>query len=78
MKASVFSLAAVVAAVSAHSNDTMVTSTILATSTSTILSCAPTVTNCPVGQVTEVVYATTTICKIACFTEMEPTSNCFE
>lgn len=62
MKASIISAVALAAAVNAASNDTMVTSTILATSTSTILSCAPTVTNCPVGKVTQVVYETTTIC----------------
>ncbi|KAG9231119.1 hypothetical protein BJ875DRAFT_444391 [Amylocarpus encephaloides] len=62
MKASIISAVALVAAVHAGHNDTMVTSTILATSTSTIISCAPTVTDCPVGKVTQVVYETTTIC----------------
>ncbi|KAH8651822.1 hypothetical protein BGZ60DRAFT_436405 [Tricladium varicosporioides] len=64
MKASILSLAAAVAAVSAASNDTMITSTILTTELYTITSCAPTVTNCPVGKVTETVKTTTTICPI--------------
>jgi len=62
MRASIFLAGAAAAVASAASNDTMITSTILATSTSTVLSCAPTVTNCPVGKVTQVVYTTTTIC----------------
>jgi hypothetical protein len=39
-------------------------STILSTHTYTITSCAPEVTNCPVGKVTETVYTSTTYCPV--------------
>lgn len=54
MKASFVSVLSVAAAVSAASNDTLVTSTILQTNVYTVTSCAPTVTNCPalIGKVT--------------------------
>jgi len=75
MKASVFSLAAVVAVAAAAQNGTvpLVTSVILATTTHTILSCAPTVTNCPVGKVTEIVYDYTTICPATAVLPPAPT-----
>lgn len=47
-------------------------STVSVTKTYTITSCAPTVTNCPVGSVTSEVVVTTTICPI---TEASPTSS---
>ncbi|CAG8981817.1 hypothetical protein HYALB_00013846 [Hymenoscyphus albidus] len=65
MKASLVSALSVVAVVSAASNDTMVTSTILLTKVATVTSCAPTVTNCPVGRVTSEIFTTTTICPVS-------------
>ncbi|RDL31510.1 uncharacterized protein BP5553_09719 [Venustampulla echinocandica] len=66
MKASIISVVAAAAAVNAHGgNSTIPTgtiSTIYSTSVYTITSCAPTVTNCPVGKVTSEVYSTTTFC----------------
>ncbi|QBZ57443.1 hypothetical protein PoMZ_02367 [Pyricularia oryzae] len=41
-----------------------VTSTLTTTKTYTITSCAPTVTNCPIGQVTSEVFTTTTVCPV--------------
>ncbi|KAL5890222.1 hypothetical protein ACKVWC_005432 [Pyricularia oryzae] len=41
-----------------------VTSTLTTTKTYTITSCAPTVTNCPIGQVTSEVVTTTTVCPV--------------
>lgn len=48
-----------------HATVPMTTSTVYATKTYTITSCAPTVTKCPVGKVTtEVVPAYTTVCPV--------------
>ncbi|CAG8959623.1 hypothetical protein HYFRA_00001526 [Hymenoscyphus fraxineus] len=65
MKASLVSALSVAAVVSAAGNDTMVTSTILLTKVATVTSCAPTVTNCPVGRVTSEIITTTTICPVS-------------
>ncbi|KAH8659364.1 hypothetical protein BGZ60DRAFT_531269 [Tricladium varicosporioides] len=43
----------------------LTTSTITLTSVSTITSCAATITNCPVGSVTSIIYTTTTICPVS-------------
>ncbi|KAI0386622.1 glycoside hydrolase family 16 protein [Hypomontagnella monticulosa] len=50
----------------------MTTSTIYETSVRTITSCAPTVTNCPIGSVTSEVTVSTTVCPI---TKTTPTSS---
>ncbi|KAJ6781292.1 hypothetical protein PWT90_07978 [Aphanocladium album] len=57
--------------------DEMTTSTVFTTTTYTITSCAPTVTNCPVGHVTtETVYVSTTVCPVTKTTEApQPTGN---
>jgi len=63
------------AAVSAHKyNETLpwTTSTVYATSVYTVTSCAPTVTNCPVGHVTtDIVSLYTTVCPVTA-TETTP------
>ncbi|KAF4626079.1 hypothetical protein G7Y89_g12079 [Cudoniella acicularis] len=43
----------------------LTTSTLTSTSIFTVTSCPPTVTNCPVGQVTSIIMTTTTICPVA-------------
>jgi hypothetical protein len=82
MKASVLSLLAVAASVSAQGNATAsTTSTVYTTSVYTITSCAPEVTNCPakIGQVTtDIISLYTTVCPVTATesaTPVAPTST---
>jgi len=80
MKASVLSLLAVAASVSAHAHGNSTrstTSTVYTTSIYTITSCAPEVTNCPakIGKVTtDVISLYTTVCPVTETESATPTA----
>lgn len=80
MKASVLSLLAVAASVSAHAHGnstSSTTSTVYTTSIYTITSCAPEVTNCParIGKVTtDVISLYTTVCPVTETESATPTA----
>jgi len=71
MKASTIMALGAAAAVNAQS--AYVTSTVYATNIYTVTSCAPTVTNCPVGHVTtDIVSLYTTVCPVAATETVPP------